>query len=59
MKPATHKIDDVQRASIRRSEAYLRKKATEQKPTGFVRELITGMMFGLLVVLVLVITLSL
>lgn len=59
MKPTIHKIDDIQRASIRRSEAYLRKKAAESKPSGFIRELITGMVFGTVIVLVVVIVLSL
>ena len=59
MKPAIHKIDDIQRASIRRSEAYLRKKAAEPKPSGFIRDLIAGMVLGATLLLVTIILLSL
>lgn len=38
------KIDEIQRASIRRSEAYLRKKAMQQ-PTGYIREMLAGVLF--------------
>lgn len=54
----THKIDDIQRASIRRSEAYLRKKA-HVKPTGYIREFIAGIAFFLLMALMLVIGMAL
>lgn len=59
MKPTIHKIDDIQRASIRRSEAYLRKKAAESKPSGFIREFIAGIAFFLLMALMLVIGMAL
>lgn len=52
-------IDDVQRASIRRSQAYLRKKALERTQPGVIREFITGAMFALLMVMLTCITLSL
>lgn len=52
------KLDDIQRASIRRSEAYLRKKAMQQ-PTGYIREAIAGILFVVLTVLALVIGLAL
>lgn len=53
-----HKIDDIQRASIRRSEAYLRKKAAA-RPVSYARESAAGAAFALLTVMVLVILLSL
>ena len=52
------KIDDIQRASIRRSEAYLRKKAL-QCPTGNIREWIAGAMFATLMILLATILLAL
>ncbi len=52
------KIDDIQRASIRRSEAYLRKKAMQQ-PTGYIREFISGVLFAILTIAVLIIGLAL
>ena len=52
------KIDDIQRASIRRSEAYLRKKAM-QRPTGFIREFLAGVFFGLVTIGILIIGLAL
>ena len=52
------KIDDVQRASIRRSEAYLRKKA-QQRPSGYIREWIAGALFAALMVALTVILLAL
>ena len=52
------KIDDTQRASIRRSEAYLRKKAL-QRPSGNIREWVAGALFAILMVLLATITLSL
>jgi hypothetical protein len=54
----THKIDDIQRASIRRSEAYLRTKAGV-KPTGYIREFITGVAFALLMMLMVLIGMAL
>ena len=59
MKPAIHKIDDIQRASIRRSESYLRKKMVEPKPSGFLRNLIAGMVLVATLLLVTIILLSL
>ena len=52
------KIDDIQRASIRRSEAYLRKKA-QQRPSGAIREWIAGALFAILMVLLATIILAL
>ena len=52
-------IDDVQRASIRRSQAYLRKKALERTQPGVIREFITGAMFALLMIMLTCIVLSL
>lgn len=52
------KIDDIQRASIRRSEAYLRKKAM-QRPTGFIREFLAGALFALFTLAVLIVFLAL
>lgn len=52
-------IDDIQRASIRRSQAYLRKKALERAQPGVIREFITGAMFALLMVMLTCIVLSL
>ena len=52
------KLDDVQRASIRRSEAYLRKKAL-QRPTGFIREFLAGALFALFTLAVLIVFLAL
>lgn len=53
------KIDDIQRASIRRSEAYLRKKAHESPTSGNIREWIAGAMFAILMVLLATIILAL
>lgn len=52
------KIDDIQRASIRRSEAYLRKKAMQQ-PTGYIREFIAGVLFAALTIICFIIALAL
>ena len=52
------KIDDIQRASIRRSEAYLRKKA-QQHPPGNIREWIAGAMFAILMIALATIILAL
>jgi hypothetical protein len=52
------KYDDVQRASIQRSEAYLRKKAMP-KPVSYVGEFIAGILFMALMALLAVILLSL
>lgn len=51
------KYDDVQRASIQRSEAYLRKKAMP-KPVSYAREFIAGILFVTLMILLAVILLS-
>lgn len=52
------KIDDIQRASIRRSETYLRKKA-QQRPTGFIREFLAGVLFAAFTIAVLIVGLAL
>ena len=52
------KFDEIQRASIRRSEAYLRKKAAA-RPVSHVREFIAGAAFALLMVMVIIILLAL
>ena len=52
-------IDDIQRASIRRSEAYLRKKALERAQPGVIREFIAGAMFALLMVMLAIVVLAL
>lgn len=54
------KIDDIQRASIRRSEAYLRSKALQRpQSTGLIREIITGLLFIAAMAAMLVIGLAL
>lgn len=52
------KYDPIQTASIKRSEAYLRKKAMT-KPTGYIREFIAGIMFAGVLVSIIVIGLAL
>lgn len=54
------KLDDVQRASIRRSEAYLRSKALQRpRSTGLIREIITGLLFISLSIAIFIIGLAL
>jgi hypothetical protein len=53
------KIDDIQRASIRRSEAYLRKKAHKAPNSGNIREWIAGAMFAILMIALATIILTL
>jgi hypothetical protein len=52
------KLDEVQRGSIRRSEAYLRKKAMT-KPVSYAREFTAGVLFGTTMLILAVIVLSL
>lgn len=52
------KIDDVQRAAIRRAEVYLRKKAQAQ-PINYRNEFLAGVFFGLVTIGILIIGLAL